>query len=170
MKELLVLTGASGAGKTTVARRVEAKNLPNVVVRCFDTIGVPSFEQMVREVGSLEAWQRAKTIEWIGTLSRAYAGDAAVLFDGQTRAAFVREGCQLHGVTNYQVVLFDCSDAARRERLAGRGQPELASAEMMNWARYLRVESQQAGDAIIDTTELTVEQAEAAVLEILRPD
>lgn len=75
-----------GRGKTTVARRVEAKNLPNVVVRYFDTIGGPSFEQMVREAGSLEAWQRAKTIEWIGTLSRAYAGDEAVLFDGQTRA------------------------------------------------------------------------------------
>src|SRR5580692_1432258 len=42
---LLILTGASGAGKTTLAHAVQ-ESLPNCEVRFFDSIGVPSAEIM----------------------------------------------------------------------------------------------------------------------------
>ena len=41
----VVLTGASGSGKTTIAHRIEAE-LPEITGLRFDTIGVPSAEVM----------------------------------------------------------------------------------------------------------------------------
>jgi dephospho-CoA kinase len=65
MLSLGVLTGASAAGKTTVARCVETQP-GNHQVHFFDSIGVPSIEQM-REAHGLEhdqtlaAWQ----VRWL---------------------------------------------------------------------------------------------------------
>ncbi|PKA45472.1 AAA family ATPase [Rhizobium sullae] len=64
-----ILIGASGSGKTTIARAVSERFRDNVEVLFFDRIGVPTFEDMVREYGSSEAWQRAKTIEWMKDIS-----------------------------------------------------------------------------------------------------
>jgi dephospho-CoA kinase len=52
MLSLVVLTGASAAGKTTVARCVETQPA-NHQVHFLDSIGVPSIEQM-REAHGLE--------------------------------------------------------------------------------------------------------------------
>jgi hypothetical protein len=47
----------------------------------------------------------------------------------------------------------------RDGRLIARGQPELANSKMANWARHLRQWALDRGDAIIDTTALTMEEA-----------
>jgi hypothetical protein len=41
---ILVVTGASGAGKTPAVRRLEARGRPGVRCFYFDSIGVPSEE------------------------------------------------------------------------------------------------------------------------------
>ena len=50
------------------------------------------------------------------------------------------------------VVTLHVPDAVRRERLASRGQPELATPEMASWCRYLQEQAQQLGGHVVDAT------------------
>jgi adenylate kinase family enzyme len=52
--QFIVLIGASGAGKTTVARAIGQRYAEEVDVFHFDSIGVPSVAQMTAEYGSGE--------------------------------------------------------------------------------------------------------------------
>ncbi|MBA3239478.1 MAG: hypothetical protein H0T62_14205 [Parachlamydiaceae bacterium] len=78
--------------------------------------------------------------------------------DGQTRPLFIEEACIENEITAYAVILIDCSDKERTKRLVARGHSDLANAQMMNWARYLKQESQKRDYPIIDNTHLTVEE------------
>jgi hypothetical protein len=148
----VVLIGASGAGKTTIARAIAART-GAVSVFFFDSIGVPSVEEMIRQYGSGEAWQRAKTLEWMRRLGDEARAAPRLLFEGQTRFSFLAEGAAAAGGLAYTPVLVDCDDAARTKRLdLERKQPELANADMMNWARHLRQEARASNHPILDTS------------------
>jgi shikimate kinase len=95
------LIGASGSGKTTIAQAIAERLLDNVEVLFFDRIGVPGFEDMVREYGSREAWQRAKTIEWMSTLTKIAETGRKVVFEGQTRLTFLAEGAAAADWSDY---------------------------------------------------------------------
>jgi adenylate kinase family enzyme len=158
---LVVLTGASGAGKTAIARGVEAKGLPNLQVLFFDSVGVPSKEEMNELYGTGHqpggAWLRATTIQWMKRLRSVLDAGVCILFEGQMRIAFIHEGLSAAGIGNAHLILIDCSDDDRRTRLTvDRSQPELASMEMLNWARYLRNESLQHGIQILDTSSISL--------------
>jgi hypothetical protein len=62
MKQLIFITGASGAGKTATVKALEAERPTDIIFCYFDTIGVPPREQMVKDFGSGETWQRQKTV------------------------------------------------------------------------------------------------------------
>jgi signal recognition particle receptor subunit beta len=154
---LIVLIGASGAGKTTIARAIAER--PGTVGKIFffDSIGIPPVEEMIRQHGSGEAWQRAKTIAWMIRLAEATENAPWVLFEGQTRFSFLSEGAQAAGGVAYTPILVDCDDATRARRLRNeRKQSELAGEEMMNWARYLRAEAVAHGHPILDTSRLSL--------------
>ncbi len=154
---LLFVTGASGVGKTSTLRLFEQHN-PDILVRYFDSF-VPCLEEMIEEYGSGEAWQRHKTIEWIGRIKHQALHHASVILDIQTRQTFVDEACDLAGISDYRIVLFDCADGAREQRLIARGHPELANSQMAAWASYLRAQALMRSDPIIDATGLTIEDA-----------
>lgn len=161
------LIGAAGVGKTTAAKQVDTAS-PSVAVCYFDEIGVPSHEEMVAAYGSPEEWQRAKTIEWAQIIADTYLPRGDVILDTQTRPPFIHDACRQAGIDNYRIVLFDCSDEVRAERLTARGQPELETPDMENWARYLRREC--AADprcVVINTTTKPTTQC-ADELSILR--
>jgi hypothetical protein len=54
------------------------------------------------------------------------------------------------GNIKYTLILIDCDDRTRARRLLeDRQQPELVTDDMMNWARYLRLEAQAHGYYLI---------------------
>lgn len=158
--QVVVVTGASGAGKTTLVRALEAQQLPGVDCHYFDSVGVPTAEQMTAEFGSPAGWQAATLERWIARLASASVSGRVAVLDGQVRPSEVRAAFARHGVGRGEILLIDCGHAAREARLRNeRGQPQLASADMACWAAYLRGQADAFGLPILDTTELTVGRA-----------
>jgi adenylate kinase family enzyme len=169
--QLVVLIGASGSGKTAIAEAVAQRYADEVDVFHFDRIGVPSVEQMITDHGSGEEWQRAKTIDWMAKLALLRRDGRGQLFEGQTRLSFLAEGAAAAGGPAYVPILVDCQDEIRSHRLTHqRQQPELANADMMNWARYLRCEAKQRDCEILDTSALSLERCVSHVMCRVRGD
>ncbi len=167
MNKIFFVIGASGAGKTTAVKNIE-KDHPDKFNFCyFDTIGVPSDEEMVKQFGSAEEWQRVTTEKWVRNIKDKFVESKTTILDGQTRPSFIDEACAKAGVTNYEVILFDCSDEERKQRLVNRGHPELANEQMMNWAQYLRNDSNKRGYELIDNTNMTQEESKSNLLALL---
>jgi dephospho-CoA kinase len=167
--KLVVLTGASGSGKTAIARAVAAHEIPGApTVLHFDATRVPSQEEMVREYGSGEAWQEQKTFEWLRRIRLEFADRPAVLFEGQSRIAFIRAAIERAGIEHAEIILVDCDDETRFGRLRlERSQPDLATQRMLTWAAYLRTEAARAGIPILDTTDRTIADSVDYVLHRL---
>jgi len=166
---LVILTGASGSGKTAIAEaiRTERPNLAEVLH--FDSIGVPSPEERLAW-GPNGAWQRAMTLHWMDRIAAMRGGHRPVLFEGQMRLAFVREGLLAAGLTEARVILVDCYDATRIRRLVtNRAQPELATPDMMIWAEFLRREAREAGCEVLETSHLSLEHCMERVCGYLTP-
>jgi predicted kinase len=166
---LVILTGASGSGKTTIARAIERRYPGLATVFFFDSIGVPSAERRLAEYGSDGEWQRAMTLRWMQRIAAVPQQDRSVLFEGQSRLAFLQEGIVAAGLTDARIVLLDCDDTTRTRRLeVDRRQPELANPTMMNWAKFLRAEAERAGCEILDTSHATLEACIERVCALLR--
>jgi gluconate kinase len=156
MHGLCFVIGASGVGKTAATQALE-KRRPDIIFHHFDSIDAP---QMQIEKGiSGEEWQRQMTVEWVKRIKAESLDHAPVILEGQTRQSFIVEACRLEDLSDYKIVLFHCEDAVRDARVIARGHPELANSKMANWARHFRQWASNRGDAIIDTTALTMGEA-----------
>lgn len=165
MNKIYFIIGASGAGKTTALKNIEKEN-PNDFDYCyFDSIGVPSNEEMIEKFGSGDNWQKINTNFWVQKMKKS---TKPAILDGQTRPSFIEEACNANNVTSYEVILFDCSNEVRKQRLVERGHPELANEQMMNWAKYLRNESLPRGYKIIDNTNLTQKESKEILFNLLK--
>jgi hypothetical protein len=157
---VLVLTGASGAGKTTLVDAIQARGLAGVRCYHFDSIGVPSVGRMLAEFGSPQAWQVATTHRWIESL--AATGDAThvAILEGQMRPDVVREAFASSGIVHGDVVVVDCAPEVRSARLQGsHGETERGVAQMNTWAAYLRGQADALRLPVLDTTSLSVGEA-----------
>ncbi len=160
MNEILFVTGASGSGKTTIMKRLEEQSSASLTFRYFDSIGVPSPEVMNSDFGSGEEWQRQTTEKWVKDIKENLLPASDVLLDGQMKLAFIIEACKKNNIDRFRIVLLDCIDEVRKQRLINRGHAELANDDMMNWAQYLRNEAAVIDNAkILDTSNLNIEEA-----------
>jgi hypothetical protein len=165
----VALIGASGSGKTTIASAIEQRYGDEVQVFYFDRAGVPPVDRMIAEHGSGEAWQRAKTFEWMAKLAPLCGSGHGLLLEGQTRLSFLAEAAEAAGITAYSPILVDCDDATRTRRLClERQQPELINENMMTWADYLRRDAKERGCEILDTSGIGLDQCVACVMARLR--
>src|SRR5205809_770841 len=74
---IIVVTGASGSGKTATVRALEARALPGVRCYYFDAVGVPSAAD--RGSGGPEDWQAVTTKDWLSRLAAYLRGQADAL-------------------------------------------------------------------------------------------
>jgi uridine kinase len=70
MTKIILITGASGSGKTIILKAIEQQLPENQIsVNYFDDIGVPSSKAMIAQYGSCKKWQEAMTHKWIEKLA-----------------------------------------------------------------------------------------------------
>jgi hypothetical protein len=155
------VTGASGVGKTTLMHALDEQRLPGVRCYYFDSVGVPEHAD--------EDWQAATTERWIVHLAANPDGAQVVVLEGQMRPSEVVAAFRRHGITRGRAVLIDCTHAVREARLRGeRGQPELASPRMAEWAAYLRGQADALDLPIVDTSTLSVAEATRILVDHVR--
>jgi dephospho-CoA kinase len=162
---IVFLTGASGSGKTSVVRALHAMDPAGVHLH-FDRIGVPDRETMIREFGSGERWQQEMTRRWVARIVTDHPREALVFFEGQVRPSFILGALEEHRVARGEIILIHCADEEREARLRGRGQPDLANAEMRSWSAFLLQDAKARGLHVVDTTGVSVVDAAAAVSRI----
>ena len=166
LEELVILTGASGVGKTSLAQSIEDSQT-RILVYQGDRIGLPSDEVMAGYGHTDEPGgptQRGFALYWIGVISDQVKAGKPVLLETQCRIAFLREALLLHNLPDARIVLVECSDESRKKRLQARGHPELANEQMSGWSRYLHKEAEEFGYEIMDTTDLPLETSREQVL------
>ena len=168
---IFFITGASGVGKTTLVSQLEEKygDRYDWAFFHFDSIGVPSKEDMEAQYGSGENWQKEMTKIWVQKMLSEYPNKRTIIFEGQVNLDFIKEGFEQSGFSDYTTVLIDCKEETMHHRLSGeRMQPELVTPEMNNWRKLLREQAEQYGESVIDTHELDKDQAIEAFESVLK--
>ena len=173
MPRFVILTGASGAGKTSIAQAIEDLGT-EILVYQGDRIGLPSDDIMAgyphtdpEEPGG--PLQRGFARYWLGVIADDLRRGRSVLLDAGCRIAFLHEAIALHGISHAHIILVACADEVREVRLRERGHPELVNEQMCDWARYLREEAEKLKCEVLDTTSMTLEASTAHVLLYLQP-
>lgn len=152
---VIFMTGASGAGKTTLvaALNEQCKARDDVTLLHFDSIGVPSRDEMNLRYGSGKEWQKAKTFAWVKRIAQHYNDRKLVIIEGQTEPLFIQQALEENGLLKSKIMLVDAADHVRHQRLIEeRKQPDLVNPTMDNWARYLRDQANSMGIEVIDST------------------
>ena len=160
---ILVVTGASGVGKTSAVRSLELRQRADIRCFYFDQIGVPSIEIMESEFGGGETWQAYATRQWFLRLAVDDLRGYVSVLDGQTRPSFVRSAAARFPSVHFRIVLLECDPGVRRVRVGKRGQPELATAQMDAWSAYLRGQADALELPVVDTTLLAVQDVANAL-------
>lgn len=158
MNKLYFLIGASGVGKTTASSLLENKRKDIKFIYPDKESIIPSKEEMIKLFSSVENWQKHKTAERIKRIKDEFLNNQSVLIDTQSRFEFIKNACKENQIDNFQVILFDCEDSIRNNRLNKRGQPHLINQDMDNWARFLREDCKKNNCTIINTTNLTINE------------
>ena len=156
MKKIYFITGASGVGKTTLVEGLKEKyqDHPEWTFLHFDSVGVPSPEDMEKDFGSGENWQKETTNDWVKKMVMEYENQN-IIFEGQVNLDFIENAFQKVGFSDYRTILVDCSDEVMRERLEGeRAQPELFTQDMINWRSFLRKQAEEKNIDVIETSDI----------------
>lgn len=153
---VIFLSGASGAGKTTLIKALSKKyeGAPNVSFLFFDSIGVPSLEEMIERHGSSKKWQEDMTYEWVRRIAENHADKEVVFIEGQTELTFVKDAFKKYNIESYTIMLIHAkSDERHRRLISERNQADLVNNDMDNWANYLLNQATDLEYNVINTSE-----------------
>ncbi len=166
---IIFISGASGAGKTTLLKKLAAQ-LPSASTSIFhfDSIGVPTIDEMIKHYGSPREWQRAMTDRWVEKLVIENTDKSLVFLEGQVDLDFIESAFEKHNFKNYTIILVHCDDALRHKRLLhDRKQPELINADMDNWSQFLKKQATDKGITIVDSGVMGTDDMVISILERL---
>jgi dephospho-CoA kinase len=152
---VLVLTGASGAGKTTLTLKLNELAIPGVMGINCDRVKIE-----VDETAD-PADRQAKILRyWISYLIQPETGIELAVLDTQIRPHKALEVLHEAAIEYAQIVLVDCDAVIRNKRLhVDRCQPELANPQMDCWAAYLSGQAHALRLSIIDTSNNALEKS-----------
>ena len=152
---ILVLTGASGAGKTTLTLKLNELAIPGIKGFNCDRVKLESNEK------TDPADHQADILRyWISHLNQSESGIELAVLDTQIRPHRALEVLREAAINYAQIVLVDCDPVERNERLhLVRRQPELANAQMDCWAAYLSGQADALKLSIIDTSNEPIEKS-----------
>ena len=164
---LLLVTGASGCGKSTVLRRLQG--LDAAVLFDSDILWGPHFERDARAF--FETWLRV-------CKNTAQAGRPVVLFGAGTGVPANLEACverRYFGALAYLALV--CDDATLADRLRARpgwrrSGSDASIEEQVRFNRWFRDEGSGHGIALVDTSaeppEVTAARVRRWIVETLR--
>jgi uridine kinase len=142
---IILITGASGSGKTTILKAIELLLPENQIsVNYFDDIGVPSVDIMIAEYGSCEKWQEEMTHKWMEKLTQI-TDKEFIFLEGSFNPEFAK---------NYSHLFCIHADREIREMrlITQRNQPELASQDMEDFAQMLKNNTLKMGGIVVDSS------------------
>lgn len=151
----LVLTGASGAGKTTLIHKLNVVAIHGVEGINCDRVKLDAPKDTEPTDAQVEILRY-----WISHLSANEKTVELAVLDTQIRPHRALEVLNRSGVVHAEIVLVDCDPAKRNERLRReRSQPELANSQMDCWAAYLRGQADALNLSIIDTSDDSIDRS-----------
>jgi len=167
VKRLVFLVGASGVGKTTVARLLGGRPHWSGRISSIDDCEVPAAPATVN-LDSDEARQGWATDHFVA--EALATNEPILLLDAQTRPSLINAALSEAPSVESVIILLDCSIEVRAHRLVElRQSPELANPKMDCWAAYLCGQAHALGLPIIDTSWLSIaevaERVEALALQ-----
>ncbi|MDC0348809.1 AAA family ATPase [Alphaproteobacteria bacterium] len=135
---IILITGASGSGKTTALHSIN-EILPSLIsLHHFDDIGVPTVKEMIKEYGTVERWQEEITHRWIERLSKI-RNKKLVFLEGSFNPEFAVSHLKKLKIRNYSLICLYTKKSIRDKRLIiHRNQPDLATQEMENFSNLLK--------------------------------
>ena len=161
---IVILTGASGAGKTTLTLKLSELSIPGVECINCDRVKVE-----VPETADPSELQTAILLHWISELSTKGSDIELAVLDTQIRPHRAIAVLKQAGIKQREIVLIDCDSVKRNARLRGaRMQPELATARMDCWAAYLRGQADALNLPIIDTSEDSIDKSLENLTQLIR--
>lgn len=157
--KILFFTGASGAGKTSLVNALQKKLSANdTIFLYFDSVGIPSDEEIVKQYGSGENWQKETTKIWVNKMLSEHHNAKLILFEGQVNLLFIKQAFTQHNFNNYNIVLVHSDNEERHKRLIHqRKQAEFVNEEMDNWSKFLYNQAKEENAYILDTTNQNLE-------------
>lgn len=147
---IFFLTGASGVGKTSLVNALKKRHNDWTFYH-FDSMGVPSVDEMIAKHGSVENWQKTMTEKWVDEIVACYQ-DQTVILEGQVNLDFVETAFLTRNFKDYQIVLVDCDNETMKSRLTSRNQPELYTQDMQNWLGFLRKQAKEKDAYILNSS------------------
>ena len=160
---ILVLTGASGAGKTTLTLKLNELEIRGVKGINCDRVTVESDDNSTDRQSDILRY-------WISHLREPETGIELAVLDTQIRPHRALEVLSQTAIDHAQIVLVDCDPVKRNKRLhVDRDQPELANPQMDCWAAYLRGQADALNLSIIDTSNDSIDKS-LCELELLVRD
>jgi hypothetical protein len=100
---LLCITGAQPP-----ALAIDARLLPRIA---FDSLGIPTDDEMTRCWEAPRAWQKMMTYHWVYTARQIYRMRPLVVLEGQFDPQYAIAACASYRVRNH-VILVDVGDPA----------------------------------------------------------